>query len=482
MQPTPTAAHPRAVQRLSRTDAGFVAAETPEWHMNVGVLAMFDAEAAEAISIEQLRRLAGERLAHLGLFRRRIIEMPGRLDRPAWEDTPELHVDVHVRHATVDPPGDERQLDRLVGEIFGRPLDRTRPLWELWRLDGLRGGGAALLLKIHHACIDGVYAAEFASVIFDLEPDAALRRPEIVVEGDARGYGTIARLGETALSVVTTPLRAARVVVDVARAAPGVSRFVLSHERSASVLPFQAPAGPLNGTLSARRGLVFCSLPRADVDSVREAFGVSLNDVVLAICSGALRRYLLARDALPDRAMVAQVPMAIRRDEHHVDPESVPGNLLSAMGAALPVHLESPSDRIRMVHASTHAARTLHHALGDDLLADLVAVPPPLLLSTMVRAYAWLRLDQRLPPIFNAIVSNVPGPPTPLYCCGAQLRHAYLLGPLLVGSGLNITVLSYVDSIDVGIVVCPEIVEEPWEIADAMAPALAELVEAAPIG
>ncbi len=470
---------PRAIQRLSRTDSGFVAAETPEWHMNVGVLAVIDVDAGAALGMEQLRRLVGERLARLALFRRRIVEMPGRLDRPQWEDTPELDVDAHLRHATADPPGDDRELDRLVGEIFGRPLDRSRPLWELWRLDGLRDGGVALLLKIHHACIDGVYAAEFSSVIFDLEPDAPVRRPDIAVDVGHERHSSLALASATTLSVAMTPMRAARVVVDVARALPGLAHFALSRERSSSVRPFQAPAGPFNGSLTARRGFVFCSLPRADVDSVREAFGVSVNDVVLAICSGSLRRYLEARDALPDRTMVAQVPMAIHRDEHHVDPETVPGNLLSAMGAALPVHLALPADRVRAVQASTRAARTLHDALGDDLLADLVAVPPPLVLSALVRAYAWLRLDQRMPPIFNAIVSNVPGPPGPLYCCGAQLRHAYLLGPLLVGSGLNITVLSYRDSIDIGIVICPEIVDDPWEIADGMAPALADLLDAA---
>ena len=213
---------------------------------------------------------------------------------------------------------------------------------------------------------------------------------------------------------------------------------------------------------------------------MREAFGASLNDVVLATCSGALRRYLVARDALPDRTMVAQVPMAIRREEHHhIDLVTMPGNLLSAVGAALPVHLDGPGDQLRAVRASTRAARTLHHALGDDLLADLVAVPPPIVLSALVRAYRWLQLDVRMPPIFNAIVSNVPGPSVPLYCGGARLTHTYLLGPLLVGSGLNITVMSYVDSIDIGIVVCPDIVDDAWELADAMAPALAELVDAA---
>ena len=468
------------MQRLSTTDAGFVAAETPVWHMHVGALALFDADAAPHLGVEQLRRLVTRRLAHLGLFRRRIVEMPGRLDRPVWDATDELDVDAHLRYATVAPPGGKRQLDALVGEIFGRPLDRVRPLWELWRLDGLRDGGVALLLKIHHACIDGLYAAEFASVIFDLDPDAPLERPDLVRDGVDPGVGSLVRFGETALSVATTPLRAARVAVDVVRAVPGLTRFVLSRERAASVLPFEAPQSPFNGTLTARRGFAFCSVPLADVNTVREAFGASLNDVVLATCSGALRRYLVARDALPDRTMVAQVPMAIRREEHHhIDLVTMPGNLLSAVGAALPVHLDGPGDQLRAVRASTRAARTLHHALGDDLLADLVAVPPPIVLSALVRAYRWLQLDVRMPPIFNAIVSNVPGPSVPLYCGGARLTHTYLLGPLLVGSGLNITVMSYVDSIDIGIVVCPDIVDDAWELADAMAPALAELVDAA---
>ena len=220
-------------------------------------------------------------------------------------------------------------------------------------------------------------------------------------------------------------------------------------------------------------------MPLAEVHAVREAFGVTVNDVVLAVFSGSLRRYLVARDALPRRTMVAQIPMAIRRDDREVDPDVVPGNLLSAMGAALPVNLDGPGDRVRAVHASTQSARALHRALGDDLLADLVAVPPPVVLSALVRVYRRLHLDTRLPPIFNVIVSNVPGPPVPLYCGGARLTHAYLLGPLLVGGGLNLTVISYVDSIDVGIVVCPDVVDDAWEIADAMAPSLAELIEAA---
>jgi WS/DGAT/MGAT family acyltransferase len=216
-----------------------------------------------------------------------------------------------------------------------------------------------------------------------------------------------------------------------------------------------------------------------EVQLVRGAFGVSVNDVILATCAGALRRHLLEHGALPGRALVAQVPMALGRDVDRTDPAVIPGNLLSAMGAVMPVHLDGPGDRIRAVHASTVATRAFQHALGDDLLEDLFGLVPPVALSAAVRAYLRLGLDRRLPPIFNAIVSNVPGPPMPLYCNGARLTNAYMLGPLLVGSGLNVTVFSYAGSINAGIVVCPDVVPDPWTIADAMRPALAELADAA---
>jgi diacylglycerol O-acyltransferase / wax synthase len=471
---------PRRPQRLSQTDAAFLAAETNEWHMHNGVLAVFSgADAAGRLGPEELRSLVTGRLAHLGLFRRRVVEMPGRLDRPEWEDTPELDVGAHLRHATVDPPGGSRELGRLVGALFEESLDRSRPLWELWRIDGLDDGGVALLLKIHHACIDGLRGAEYASVIFDVDPAAPLERPDLARELDQRRGAPLARVSASALAVATTPVRVARVGMDALRAVPRLARFAVSAERAASVLPFQAPPGPFNAELTSRRVFASASVSLADVNLVRHSFHVSVNDVVLAMCSGAFRAYLEDRHSLPARAMVAQVPMAIHRDEHRADPSIVPGNLLSAMGAALPVHLDGAGDRIRAVHASTVATRALQRALGDDLLADLAGVVPPLVLSALVRAYERLHLDLRLPPIYNAIVSNVPGPPVPLYCGGARLTHGYLLGPLLVAGGLNITVISYVDSIEIGIVACPDVVDDPWTIAQAMEPALAELVRAA---
>lgn len=465
------------MQRLSRTDAGFMAAETADWHMHVALVGRFNVD--DDLPLVRLRELVERRFVHLALFRRRLRSVPGHLDRGVWEDVEQVDVDAHVRAATLPAPGDDVALGRFVGDIMSRPLDRHRPLWELWRIDGCADGRVTLVLKIHHACIDGLHGAEFAEVIFDLTANAPLERPDFVSEPEPTRVATRALLGEAAVSFAKMPLRVGKVALDVAAATPRLAKFVLSSERRDAVLPFEGPRTPLNGHLTPHRDFAFASVPRALVDEVREAFGASLNDVVLAITAGALRGYLHARGRLPDRLLVAAVPMAIRREDHRADPDAVPGNLLSAMGAALPVHLDGPGDRLRAVQASTRAARRVHQVFGDDLLPDLLAVPPPVVVEGALRLYDALALDERLPPVFAAVVSNVPGPPIPLYCCGARLDGAYLLGPLLAGSGLNLTVLTYRDSLDLGVVSCPDIVDDHWAIARALPAALDDLVAAA---
>lgn len=465
------------MQRLSRTDAGFMAAETADWHMHVALVGRFNAD--DDLSLAQLRELVERRFVHLALFRRRVRSVPGHLDRGVWEDVHHVDVDRHVRSMTLPAPGDDVELGRAVGEIMSRRLDRRHPLWELWRIDGCADGRVTVLLKIHHACIDGLHGAEFAQVIFDLTANAPVERPDFVSEPEFARASTGALLGGAAMSFAKMPLRVGKVVLDVAGAVPRLAKFACSRELRDTVLPFEGPRTPLNGHLTAHRDFACSSVARELVDEVRAAFGVSLNDVVLATLAGALRDYLHVRGALPDRALVAAVPMAIRREDHRADPDSVPGNLLSAMGAGLPVHLDGPGDRVRAVRASTRATRRAHQAFGDDLLPDLLAVPPPVVVEGVVRLYDALALDERVRPIFAAVVSNVPGPPVPLYCRGARLDDGYLLGPLLAGSGLNLTVLTYRDTLHFGVVSCPDIVDDHWAIARALPGALDDLVAAA---
>jgi WS/DGAT/MGAT family acyltransferase len=249
----------------------------------------------------------------------------------------------------------------------------------------------------------------------------------------------------------------------------------LSPERRDVVLPFSSPASPFNGPLTPARSVAFCSMPIEDVKVVRRKYGVTFNDAVLAACTGALRLALLDRGITPERPLIAQIPVGVHNGQAGTDMSSVPGNFVSAMGALLPVHLADPVAQLDAIHASTTAAKTLHRALGDDFLLDLVGVAPPRAISVVVNAYTAMHLDRLHPPIFNVLVSNVRGSPVPVYSLGSRLVATYPLGPLLAGCGLNITVLSYVDRVDVGLVACPDIVDDVWKVADAMGPALHSL-------
>jgi WS/DGAT/MGAT family acyltransferase len=256
-------------------------------------------------------------------------------------------------------------------------------------------------------------------------------------------------------------------------------RFGLSTERHDAVLPFTSPASPFNGRLTPARSAGFCSMPLDEVKEVRRAFDVTFNDVVLAACTGALRQTMFERGAAPTRPLIAQIPVGVHGGEAGTDMSSVPGNFVSAMGALLPVQLEDPAQQLDAIRASTRAAKALHHALGDDFLLDLIDAVPPVAIAAAVGAYSALGLDRLHPPIFNVLVSNVRGSPVPAYSLGARLVATYPLGPLLAGCGLNITVLSYVDRVDAGLVACPDVVDDVAAIADAVPDALRALVAAA---
>ncbi len=199
---------------------------------------------------------------------------------------------------------------------------------------------------------------------------------------------------------------------------------------------------------------------------------MTLNDVVLAVCAGALRKYLGDLGALPDRPLVAQVPMALNGAH---SPRRMQGNALSVIGASLATDVDDPVARLHAIHRSTDSAKAMHHAIGETMVEDLAALVPPTVTGFAVRAYSGLRLADRHPPIFSLIVSSIPGPPCPVYVAGAHVLGAYPIGPLLDGSGLNVTVVSHDDSLDFGLVVCPELVPDPWAVADAAVDAFAEL-------
>jgi WS/DGAT/MGAT family acyltransferase len=316
-------------------------------------------------------------------------------------------------------------------------------------------------------------------VLFDLTPDAPLDRSGTRCRPAERAPSRVALARAAVLDGAALPARAVRTGRALAGAAARMVTLGRAPERRDVVLPFTSPPSPFNGPLTPARSVAFCSVPVADVQTVRRTCGVTFNDVVLAACTGALRRALLERGVVPARPLIAQVPVGVHGGESGTDMSSVPGNFVSAMGALLPVHLADPVAALDAIRASTRAAKTVHRALGDDFLLDLVDAVPPVVISAAVSAYSALHLDRLHPPIFNVLVSNVRGSPVTAYSAGAKLVATYPMGPLLAGCGLNITVLSYAEQVDVGLVACPDVVDDVWGVADAIPVALDELSAAA---
>ena len=462
------------MQRLTGLDAAFLALETPSTHMHVMATMVLDPSDVEGgFTVESLRTLIAARLSRLPPFRRRVVEVPFGVDRPIWVEDPDFDLDYHVRRAALPAPGGLEELAELTAEIAGRQLDRRRPLWELWVVEGLEHGHVALIAKMHHAAIDGVLGVDLMTEIFDLEEHPAPKPPPEREPAPEHVPSDAELLAGAVASIARQPLSAFRAARNLTGSAIRLVRRLRSEPVSAGV-PLTAPPTPLNGVLTPHRRVAFTSVPLPDVKEVKQAFGVTVNDVVLAVCAGALRRYLAGRGRLPDKALLAAIPASVRTE----DERGVMGSRVSAMFATLATQLDDPVDRLFAARDVMSGAKLVHEDIGGNTLHEWAETAAPVLFSRGMRLYERL-LEGRHRPIINLIVSNVPGPTFPLYCAGARLLSLFPLGPLLAGTGLNITVLSYLDSVGFGLIGCREIVPDIDAIAAAVPDALAELLKAA---
>jgi diacylglycerol O-acyltransferase len=464
------------VERLNGMDTAMLAGETPEWHMHTGALVLLEPiEGPETVDVAaRLRAVLEARREVLGPFRYELIESPLGFGRPVWADTGGSDLGAQVHRVGVPAPGGIREVAALAGELFSSKLSRTGPLWEIWVLEGLQSGHVALLAKVHHALMDGVRGARLFEALFDLEPDAPVAARDGQHDDDEPAPSRSQMFARTGAFLAGTPLRALHLGSDLVPAMARLARLVTSPQGRGVVVPFRAPRTSMNGPLTPRRAFAFTSVSLDDMRSVKKAFGVTMNDVALALSADVMRQYLVDRDELPDRPLVAAIPVGVHRDG-----TATSGNFVAATGTCLHTDIADPVERLTAIHTSMQSAKALQSALGDDLVIDALAVLPPAVISAGLGVYRGLGLAAAHPPIFNAIISNVTGPPVPLFSCGARLAATYTFGPLLAGCGLNITLLSYQDHVDFGIATCPDVIEDGWKLAEAIPDSLAVLLKAA---
>ena len=481
------------MRQLTGLDAQFLALETPRQSGHVSGLAVLDPSTTPngRLELGDIQRMIEERLPLLPPFRWRLKRVPFGLDYPYWIDDPDFDLEYHVRELAIPPPPTDAKVAEQVARIVSRPLDRARPLWEVYLIHGLAGDRVGLLTKIHHSAVDGMSGAEIMSAMLDLSPEGR-ELPAPVESGGEREPGDLEMLGRGLLgaprywgrvlrgvpstlpNLEDTPIlgelpgakTVGRTTARVARALRGGQTRVL--ERT-NLTP---PRTSFNGRVSPHRRFAFGRLSLDEVKAVKNLYGTTVNDVVVALVAGAVRRWLLEHRELPDVPLIAQVPVSVRTEEQL----GTYGNRIGMMSVPVFTNEPDPVQRLRLTHESLRAAKERHKALPAQLLQDATQFIPPAVFARAARVTFSLAATRK--PLWNLVISNVPGPQFPLYLAGARLEANYPVSVITDGLGLNITVMSYCGSLDFGIVADREQMRDVWKLIGWLGEALAELTPA----
>jgi WS/DGAT/MGAT family acyltransferase len=461
------------MRRVTSLDAAMLYAETREMPLHTLGVVILEPSPGEP-PFQVMRRVFEERIHLLAPLRRRVVQGPLELGDPHWIEAPAFDLDDHLRHAAIPAPGSMRELAEFVGDFAGRLLERSKPLWEVVLVEGLEGGRIAIVAKVHHAAMDGGrFVALFLGQLFDPTPEGRTLPPPAEVWTPEREPSLAWFAADTARSLVTRPLRAIRAIADVASGMRRTGRARGGSRGKAAGL-FEAPATPFNGALTPHRSVALADVAFDDLETIKRAFGTTINDVVLAASCAALRAWLLAHGGLPDRPLVVNMPVAVRAGG-----EEDAGNRVSMVLVHLPVQSDDPIERLMAIHAETRRAKAEHGRAGADVFRKftdvLTQVTLPWLLTHAMELYASGHVADRLPFPWNLVISNLPGPTAPLYCGGARLLRVYPLGPVQQGSGLNLTVLSTLDRLCFGALACKEMVPDVEDLATGFVAATEEL-------
>jgi len=445
------------VKRLSGWDAMLLYSETPNVHMHTIKAGVIDVGGVEGtLDVTAFRRTLHSRLHKLDPLRYQLVDIPLKFHHPMWREHCEVDLEYHVRPLMLASPGGRREFDEAIGEVASTPLDRSRPLWLMYFVEGLAGGLVGVITKVHHALADGVASANLMARAMDVF-DAP--------QGDNDTYETDPAPSKTELlgAAFKDHLRQVGRLPGVLKyTADGVGRVRRSPRKLSPSLtrPFTPPQTFINHVITPERRFATASLALADVKEVRKQLGVTINDLVLAISAGAVRGLLLKYDGKADHPLLVSVPVSL-----DTNPNRVSGNKFTGILVALPTHICYPLERVEQVHLAAASAKESHQLLGPELVARWSSYLPPAPTEAMFQRAA---RSGRRSKVLNLTVSNVAGPRDRGKVAGAVVREIYSVGPLTAGSGMNITVWSYVDQVNISVLTDGATLEDPHEVTEAM--------------
>ncbi|MEN7343270.1 MAG: wax ester/triacylglycerol synthase family O-acyltransferase [Pseudomonadota bacterium] len=450
------------MEQLSGLDASFLYLETPNTPMHIGSLCIYDQSTAPGghVRFKDILAFYEERLHRAKVFRRRLARVPMALDHPYWIEDPDFDLEFHVRHIALPAPGDWRQLCIQAARLHSRPIDLNRPLWEVYVIEGLDAvegvpkGSFAVVSKVHHAAIDGVSGSEIAAALHDLSPEAEVPPPprDWVAEREPTEVELLAR---TAARTASWPLRVGKVVKE---GVPAVARLLGGYAKKELAPPVSVPRTRFNGNVTSARVFDGRAFPLPEIKAIKNSQpGTTINDVVVTVCGGALRKYLQAKHELPEDSLVAMAPMSVRGAAERRSE----GNLVSALSLPIRTDIEDPLERLHAVHDASINAKKTTYALGPEMTASVAEFLPSTTSGMLMRAYSRMKLAETFPPIYNTVITNVPGVNLPLYSMGSKMVANFGLGPAVHGVGLFQPVLSYNNEITISAVSCREMMPDP---------------------
>lgn len=452
------------MDRLSGLDSSFLYLESGAQLMHVcGLIVVDPATIPGGYDFGTFKEQLSRRVSGIAMFNRKLKFVPGRIDFPIWVTDDEFDIDRHVHRLAVPSPGGDREVSEVAGHLAGIPLDRSRPLWEMHVIEGLANGRIAVFTKMHHASVDGVSGSNMISYLCSLEADAP---PLDTGEGSGasehqRAPSDLELVGRGVLATATKPWQLARLVAPTTRTLmETVSR---ARKGTAMAAPLTAPRTSFNGTITGHRSIAFTDVSLDEIKAIKQAVpGATVNDIVLALSGGALRRYLQDRGELPETSLLASVPVSVRNESTRTGGR----NKVSSIFCKLGTDIEDPLERITEMSVANAHAKDHHTAVPADTLQEWAEFAAPRTFGLAVRMVSDLRLAERAPVIHNLVISNVPGPPVPLYFVGSRIDALYPLGPVFHGAGLNITVMSNNGQMHIGAIACSELMPRVWDLVD----------------